>query len=71
MGQNQQTSDSNLIEDLELVMIVNAKKAGLSLEELNEFRVCDFIKFINIFTGEIKQKPKAATQEDIDKFFRE
>ena len=66
----QQANDPGEVEDLELIMIANAKRAGLSLEELNEFRVRDFIKFINIYTGEAKQKPRQATQEDIDQFFR-
>lgn len=51
-------------------MLSNAKKAGLTFEELNELRVRDFIKFINIYTGEVKRKPRMATQEDIDRFFR-
>ena len=69
-GPKQQANDPGEVEDLELIMIANAKKAGLSLEELNEFRVKDFIKFINIYTGEAKRKPRMATQEDIDRFFR-
>jgi len=66
---NQQANDSGEVEDLELIMIANAKKAGLSLAELNEFRVKDFIKFINIYTGEVERKPRQAEQEDIDQFF--
>lgn len=69
-GPKQQANDPGEVEDLELIMIANAKKAGLTLGELNEFRVRDFIKFINIYTGEAKQKPRQATQEDIDRFFR-
>ena len=69
-GPKQQANDPGEVEDLELIMIANAKKAGLTLGELNEFRVRDFIKFINIYTGAEKQKPRQATQEDIDRFFR-
>lgn len=67
---SQQTSDSEPTGDIEIIMISNAKKAGLSFEELNELRVRDFIKFVNIYTGEAKRKRRMATQEDIDRFFR-
>lgn len=54
-------------DDLELSIIVTAKKAGLSFVELNDLRVCDYIKFMEIYTGEAENKPKQATQEDIDR----
>jgi hypothetical protein len=50
-------------------MIINAKHLGLSLDELNEFTVSDFIKLIDIYTGDNKKKPRKANQEDINKFF--
>lgn len=53
--------------DLELLAI--GKKAGLSFEEINMFRVRDLLKYVSIFTGAEKEKPRKATQADIDKFF--
>lgn len=53
--------------DLELSIIVTAKKAGLSFVELNDLRVCDYIKFMEIYTGEAENKPRQATQDDIDR----
>jgi hypothetical protein len=61
-------NDSNLdFDDFEIMVIVNAKRAGLSFTELNELRVCDYIKFMEIYTGEAENKPRQATQDDIDR----
>jgi hypothetical protein len=54
-------------EDLEISILATAKKAGLSFMELNELRVCDYIKFMEIYTGEGENKPRRATQDDIDR----
>lgn len=43
------------------------KKAGLSLAEINEFRIRDLADYVEIFTGSKKEKPRMATQEDIDR----
>lgn len=67
---NRQPSDSNEPqENLELIIIANAKKIGLSLMELNEFTVSEFMKLVDIYIGDDKpqQKTRAATQADIDK----
>jgi hypothetical protein len=56
-------------DDLELTMIINAKHLGFTLEELNEFTVTDFVKLVDIYTGENKTRPRKANQEDINKFF--
>ncbi|MDI9479523.1 MAG: hypothetical protein QM229_01815 [Bacillota bacterium] len=53
--------------DLELLVI--GKKAGLSFDEINLFRVRDLLKFVQIYTGndegtEIRQ----ATQADFDRW---
>lgn len=65
--QPKQANKAGSDEDLEIIMLVNAKRAGLSLEELNEFRVCDFVRFMEIYTGEADNRPRPATQDDIDK----
>lgn len=66
-GQRKKQNNVNF-EDLELSIIVTAKKAGLSFVELNDLRVRDYIKFMEIFTGETENKPRQATQDDIDRF---
>jgi len=68
---NQQVSDNGSpVEDIEHLILANAKKIGLTFTELNELRVRDFIKIINAYAGEVKRGPRPATQEDIDRFFR-
>jgi hypothetical protein len=67
-NQSQQKKQSNIdFNDLELSILVSAKKAGLSFVELNDLRVCDYVKFMEIYTGEADNKPKQATQDDIDR----
>jgi len=53
--------------DLELLAI--GKKAKLSFEEINLLRVRDLIEYVDIYTGAKKEKPRKATQADIDSFF--
>jgi hypothetical protein len=49
-------------------MMVNAKRMGLSFEELSIFRVRDFLEFTNLYFGQSAQDDvRDATQEDIDK----
>ena len=53
--------------DLELLAI--GKKAGLSFEEINMFRVRDLIKFVQIYTGNDEEtEVRQATQADFDGF---
>jgi len=54
--------------DLELLAI--GKKAGLSFDEINMFRVRDLIKFVQIYTGNGEEGTEArqATQADMDCF---
>jgi hypothetical protein len=70
-NRDQRKKQSNIdvdFEDIELSILVTAKKAGLSFAELNDLRVCDYIKFMEIYTGEAENKPRQATQDDIDRF---
>lgn len=57
----------------DLLILVNAKKMGLSFEELNQFIFEDYIKFMNIYVGRKRESSKGtirnATQGDINKFF--
>jgi hypothetical protein len=67
-NQSRRKKQNNVnFEDLELTILVSAKKANLSFIELNEFRVCDYVTFMEIYTGETENKPKQATQDDIDR----
>lgn len=54
--------------DLELLAI--GKKAGLTFEEINMFRVRDLIKFVQIYTGkdEETETVRQATQADFDRW---
>ena len=68
LPRNRASQNQNDFEDLEITILATAKKAGLSFVELNELRVCDYIKFMEIYTGEAENKPRQATQDDIDRF---
>ncbi|WP_198020561.1 hypothetical protein [Anoxybacteroides tepidamans] len=54
-------------------LLVIGKRAGLSFEEINEFRVKDLFSFTEVYTDLLleKEKPvrRMATQADIDAFF--
>lgn len=56
-------------ERIDIEWIVVGKKAGLSLAEINEFRIRDLVAYVEIYTGADKDKPSIATQVDIDRFF--
>ena len=54
--------------DLELLAI--GKKAGLTFDEINMFRVRDLLKFVQIYTGNNEETGtvRQATQADMDRF---
>ena len=53
--------------DLELLAI--GKKAGLTFDEINMFRVRDLIKFVQIYTGKDEEtEVRQANQSDFDSF---
>lgn len=54
-------------ENYELMLLVSAKKMGLSFEELNLFSLNDFFDFTDLWIGE-EEGSRVATQEDIDKY---
>lgn len=58
-------------KNLEIYILASAKRMGLSFEELNMFTLNDFLTFIDVWIGEetIENKPRMATQEDIDRFY--
>ena len=56
---------------MDLLILANAKKMGVSFDELALFRVRDFLEFTDIYFGEVTQQQgeqvREATQEDINK----
>lgn len=53
--------------DLELLSI--GKKAGLTFDEINMFRVRDLIKFVRIYTGKDEEtEVRQANQADFDRW---
>ena len=53
--------------DLDLIAI--AKRSGLSFTEVNEFTVQELLDYVSAFTGAKDDRPRMATQADIDKFY--
>jgi hypothetical protein len=57
---------------MDLLILANAKKMGMSFDELALFRVRDFLEFTDIYFGEVTQSQgeqiRPATQDDIDRF---
>ena len=62
--QQETVEESDEDVNSELAVLVQAKKIGLSLPECNLFSMQDYVDFIGLYFDE---KPKKATQEDIDK----
>jgi hypothetical protein len=56
---------------MDLLILANAKKMGMSFDELALFRVRDFLEFTDIYFGEVTQQQgeqvREATQDDIDR----
>lgn len=70
--QQSRTEQSDSSTDrLDLLLLVNGKRMGFSLAEMNEFRLRDFIELTNLFmgAGDQNETVRNATQSDIDKFF--
>jgi hypothetical protein len=67
--QNQPTDTYEQPERLDLELLAIGKRTGLSFSEMNELRVRDLLAYADIYIGNKKQKPRMATQEDIDRFF--
>lgn len=55
----------------ELDLLALGKRAGLTFEEMNELRVRDLVGIVESYAGakKGKNKPRQATQEDIDRFY--
>lgn len=54
---------------LDINLIALAKRMNLSFIELNELRVVDLVEIGDAYYGKKDDKPREATQADIDAFF--
>jgi len=68
-AQSSPRNDEPDLLNFEIDLLVIAKKIGLSFEELKELRVTDLFAMAESYTGGDKEKPREATQADIDAFF--
>jgi hypothetical protein len=57
------------VDRLDLELLAIGKRCGLSFVEINEFRAVDLLYYVNAYTGTKEDKPKEATQADIDSFY--
>lgn len=56
--------------DIEIRILTTAKRVGLSLSELNQMTLAEFMAFINHWTGKQSDEgSRMATQTDIDNFY--
>ena len=57
---------------IDLLILANAKKMGLSFDELALFRLRDFLEFTEIYFPDLESQDteqiRPATQDDIDRF---
>ena len=67
--QSSKSKSNKEIKRLDVELISIGKRAGLSFSEINEFSCQDLLDYVDAFTGAKDDKPRMATQEDIDKFF--
>lgn len=70
--ESQDQESSREIDRLDIELIALGKRTGLSFAEMNELTAQDLLDYIKAYTGtnEKEDKPRMATQEDIDAFYR-
>jgi hypothetical protein len=66
---NSKSKDDEQIERLDITLIAIGKRTGLTMAEMNELRVKDLLDYTKVYMGEKENKPREATQEDIDRFY--
>lgn len=54
---------------MDIELLAMSKRAGLSFEEINQFRIVDLLDFVNAYAGKSKEKPRKAKQKDINNFY--
>lgn len=60
---------SETIERMDVFLLAAGKRARLSFEEINELRVQDLLDYLEAYSGATADRPRQATQDDIDSFF--
>jgi len=69
----EEDTNKNKNDEISMRLLVAGKRAGLSLEEMNEFRVKDLFAFIETYAEQVtgKEQPtnRMANQNDIDQFY--
>lgn len=66
---NNKANENTNTDDIEIGMLVTAKRMGLSFEELNLLSLQDYLIFVDKWTGESGQGgTRQATQADIEKY---
>lgn len=65
---NKATTKSVEDNNIEIGMLVTAKKMGLSFEELNLFSLDDYLTFVDKWTGNEEEGTREASQSDIERF---
>lgn len=66
--QNKAKKTQKVDNDIEIGILVTAKKMGLSFEELNLFSLNDYLTFVDKWTGKEEEGTRQATQSDIERF---
>lgn len=64
-GEEEPSEDRNL--GIELLAL--GKRVGFSMAEINELRCQDLVDFVDALVGKDEEKPRMATQADIDAFY--
>lgn len=69
LRQQRSQKRSEPVERTDLLLLSNAKKMGLSFDEVNMFRVRDLVEFTDIYFADVGDgnRLRDASQEDIDR----
>ena len=65
---NNKANKNTNTDDIEIGMLVTAKRMGLSFEELNLLSLQDYLIFVDKWTGKENNGTRQATQADIEKY---
>lgn len=66
-GQSSNNDENTVRIDISLIAV--GKRIGMSFSEINELSSSDLLELARQFTGSKDNKPKQATQNDIDAFY--
>ena len=68
--QSKSQSNSQTEKKLDLLILMNLKQLGFSIEGINSLKLADAIEIMNYYTGQSEENEagiRPATQADIDK----